>query len=371
MLENVNFKNFKLLKDQGFVFNNVTIFSGLNGMGKSSVIQGLLLLRQSFEKNMLPAKGLALTGDYVRIGTGADLLCIDADDEFIDLDLFWSESVSLSLSFKCLKESNVQTVACEKISGDCYKQSLFSNNFQYLSADRISPKSTYDISDYDVKELGSLGIKGEFTAHFIAEKGLSSVSISSLKHPLAKSDNLIASINAWMSEITPGTKVVAFVMPQIGQASLHYQFETLNGQTKTFRPENTGFGLTYVLPIVTAILKAKPGDLLLIENPESHLHPAGQSAIAKLLSIAAQNGVQIVIETHSDHILNGFRTSVKNKIVDHSNLNMYYLSRDQDSNKHIALVASPQIDSEGKIDIWPRGFFDEWEKSLSTLLKVE
>lgn len=368
MLENIAFKNFKLLKDQAFIFNNLTIFSGLNGMGKSSVIQGLLLLRQSFEKNMLPKKGLALVGDYVKIGTGADLLCVDAEDEFIDLDLVWKNSISLALSVKCMKESNVQKLVKEETKGDCYSQSLFSSSFQYLSADRISPKSSYDVSDYDVKELGTIGIKGEYTAHFIAEKGLSNISIPALRHKAAKSDNLIASIDAWMSEITPGTKVVALVLPQISQASLHYQFEISKGQTKLFRPENTGFGLTYVLPIVTAVLNSRPGDLLLIENPESHLHPAGQSAIARLLSIAAENGVQIVIETHSDHLLNGFRASVKNKIIAQSNLNLYYLSRDVDSAEHVAKVASPQIDINGKIDKWPKGFFDEWDNNLKILV---
>ena len=79
MLETIAIKNFKLLKDQLFHLNNLTIFSGLNGMGKSSLIQSLLLLRQSYEKNMLPSKGLSLVGEYVQIGNGADVLSINAE----------------------------------------------------------------------------------------------------------------------------------------------------------------------------------------------------------------------------------------------------------------------------------------------------
>jgi len=79
MLETFAIKNFKLLKDQLFHLSNLTVFSGLNSMGKSSVIQSLLLLRQSYEKNMLPGKGLSLMGDYVQIGNGADVLSISAN----------------------------------------------------------------------------------------------------------------------------------------------------------------------------------------------------------------------------------------------------------------------------------------------------
>lgn len=368
MLNTLSLENFKSIKDQTFYPSNLTVFSGLNGMGKSTVIQSLLLLRQSFEKNMLPKKGLALVGDYVKVGNGSDLLSIDAEEEHIGFNLFWDDGAELSLIFKYQKESNVQQLAVDRSKGDCYGKALFTSSFQYLSAERIIPKSSYEVSDYDVNILNSLGSSGEYTAHFIAEKALTSISIKSLVHPLAKSTNLISSINAWMSEITPGIRVIASVLPEINQASLHYQFETSDDHTKSFRPENTGFGLTYVLPVVTAILNAKPGDLILIENPESHLHPAGQSAVAKLISLAAENGVQIIIETHSDHFLNGIRISVKKGIIQPKNIEIYYLSRNLNSKHHVALVERPCVGKDGKIDLWPVGFFDEWDNSLDSLL---
>lgn len=371
MLETIAIKNFKLLKNQLFHLNNLTIFSGLNGMGKSSLIQSLLLLRQSYNKNMLTTKGLSLTGEYVKIGNGADVLSVNAENESIEYDLFWEDSITLSLTFLCRKESNVSVLEKESSTGNWFQQSLFTSSFQYLSAKRISPKSAFDLSDYDVKELNSIGITGEYTVHFIAEKGLDNISIEALRHPSAVSATLIASINAWMSEITPGTRVIAKVIPEINQASLHYQFETSKDHTKSFRPENVGFGLTYVLPIVTAVLNSKPGDFLIFENPESHLHPAGQSAIAKLIALASENGVQILVETHSDHILNGVRVAVKREIISENHVELYYLSRDMDSNEHTVQVMHPKIDSAGKIDHWPAGFFDEWDHSLDALLDEE
>lgn len=371
MIETIAVRNFKLLQDQTFQINNLNVFSGLNGSGKSSLIQCLLLLRQSFEKNMLPDKGLSLSGNYVRLGTGTDVLSVDAENELIEYDFFWEDEILLLLSFQYNPRSNVQPLVKEDSEGDCYEQSLFTSSFQYLSAERISPGSSFDVSDYDVNNLNSIGNRGEYTAHFIAEKSLDIIQIKEIIHPEATSDTLIASIDAWMSEITPGTRVIAKVIPEINQASLHYKFETLSTITKPFLPENTGFGLTYILPIITAVLKAKRGDLLIIENPESHLHPAGQTAIAKLISLASESGVQIIIETHSDHFLNGVRISLKNSLISSENVEFYFLSRDVESTEHSTHVDNPRVDDSGNFDCWPVGFFDEWDKSLDTLLSDE
>ena len=164
-------------------------------------------------------------------------------------------------------------------------------------------------------------------------------------------------------------KIITKLIPEINQASLHYQFSSATEYTNEFRPENTGFGLTYVLPVATALLCSKPGDLIIIENPESHLHPSGQSLIGKLIALASENGVQVAIETHSDHIINGIRAAVKNKDLTSENVVVYFLSRDMTSVEHCTNVEKIEINQNGKIDHWPEGFFDEWDKSLNILLK--
>ena len=74
MIEFINIQNFKTLLNASFPLGNLNLFSGLNGMGKSTLVQSLLLLRQSYERNTLKTKGLLLNGDYVNIGTGKDAL---------------------------------------------------------------------------------------------------------------------------------------------------------------------------------------------------------------------------------------------------------------------------------------------------------
>ena len=61
------------------------------------------------------------------------------------------------------------------------------------------------------------------------------------------------------------------------------------------------------------------GELIVIENPETHLHPKGQANLAKLIALVAEQGVQIIIETHSDHIINGLRVATKQKFIKPNN----------------------------------------------------
>lgn len=370
MIERLFLKNFKSIQDDVFDLENLNLFSGLNGAGKSTVFQSLLLLRQSFEKHVLPDEGISLVGEYTRIGTGKDLLFVGANEETICIRLEWAEH-DLDLHFLYVEASDMQPKISDKssIDGAPFKTALFTPQFQYLSANRISPSTVYEVSDYAVNENRSLGITGEYTAHFLAVNGSKNVPIAALKHPAAANASIIDNLNAWMSEITPGTKVIAKLIPEINQASLHYQFASASEMTEKFRPENVGFGLTYVLPVVLAILAAQVGDIIMIENPESHLHPGGQSLMGKLVSIAAQNGVQILIETHSDHFFNGVRNAIKSKYIDCGNIKTYFLSKDPESDQHNAVINSVPIDARGRAEYWPPGFFDEWEKNLDALLE--
>ncbi len=375
MLEFVRIQRFKTLYDNSFTLSNLNIFSGLNGMGKSSFLQVLLLLRQSFEKGFFPAKGLFLNGEYVSLGTGSDVLSESADVDEMEFLLTWSDRKPDRYRFRYSSDSDVQTFIDALIDNDQSsitisdhdsKLSLFNTNFQYLSADRIGPQTTYDKSEYHVKILSSIGNHGEFAAHYLSEFGLKKIFISSLKHPASMGFTLTENVNAWMSEISPGIRVEAKLQNDTNSVALCYSFVQEHDVTASFKPQNVGFGITFVLPLVVALLKSKPGDLLLLENPEAHLHPAGQSALGKLCALASQNGVQLCIETHSDHFLNGVRVAIKEKCIEADNVKLFYLERTRLSPQ--STVISPTIDDNGCLDCWPEGFFDETNKALEKLI---
>ena len=117
---------------------------------------------------------------------------------------------------------------------------------------------------------------------------------------------------------------------------------------------------------MVAALSSGPDDLLLIENPEVHLHPAGQSAMGAFLALVASAGVQVIIETHSDHVLNGIRRAVKNRTLSHENVALHFFRpRDEGRTSGEPQVQSPILDVEGNLDSWPDGFFDQFDKDMN------
>lgn len=369
MIEFINIRNFKTLLNASFPLGAFNLFSGLNGMGKSTLVQSLLLLRQSYERNTLKCKGLLLNGDYVNIGTGKDALSSFSEQEEIIFTVKWCEKEQpVRFEFDYQRDSDLLPLRKSVIDGESETLSLFNSNFKYLSADRLGPQIHHQLSEFHIRDLKSLGHHGEFAVHFIAVNGAKDLEIEALQHPKAVSKTLLANIDAWMSEITPGLKITAVAQPKFNSASLSYSFNQGKETTEEFKPQNVGFGLSYVLPVVTSILSAAQGDLLIIENPESHLHPAGQSLMGRLCAIAARNGVQLIVESHSDHFLNGIRVAVKQNVVDATDVKIFFLQRDIHNPVHASEVTYPNIDDEGRIDCWPDGFFDQWDKGLDQLL---
>ena len=113
-------------------------------------------------------------------------------------------------------------------------------------------------------------------------------------------------------------------------------------------------------------MHAKPGSLLFIENPEAHIHPQGQAKLMELISLAAKNGVQVVIESHSDHIINGALVALAKKKLFKNDVVMYYFTRNKKS--HTSLVEKLNVMQSGRIKRPPNGFFDQIELDMRKIL---
>jgi len=371
MITAIYIKNFKAFKTADISPANLTLLPGLNGTGKSTVIQSLLLLRQSFLKQTLPYVGLTLNGDYVAIGNGKDALCWDSETQDLYFEVEWDRQFLTKFDFTYQPDSDLQKTKSYEFpsSFNFLTQSLFNLDFQYLNAERIGPKFIFPYSLHHVENLRTLGNSGQFTAHYIAVNKNRKISIPALRHKDNKNLSLLYQLDAWMGEISPGVSISATVNQFLNGVEMRFKFDMGEGFTDEFNSLNVGFGLTYALPVVTAILSSKPGDLLIIENPESHLHPAGQAMIGKLCALAAEAGVQIFIESHSDHILNGIRVAVKHKMIAPENVAVYFFERDANSKGHHVDIINPVIDENGRINRKPKFFFDEWGKQLDELIK--
>lgn len=365
MINELRLKNFKRFEDQSLSIGALTILSGLNGMGKSSVLQSLLLLRQSYQQGILETDGLALNGELVQVGTARDALFEDAKEDKIGFSLNFGSSDEVAWQFDYDAQADVLKLTSSAVPPETYRHSLFGDSFQYLQAERLGPRASFSTSDFLVRQHRQLGTMGEYTAHFLSIFRDEEIPNSTLAHSEAKSLNLFSQVEAWLSEISPGTRIHITDSPSMDLVSLQYSF----GLSGKYRATNVGFGITYTLPVITAILSAKPGALLLLENPEAHLHPKGQARIGNLLARAAAEGVQIILETHSDHVLNGIRLAVHGGSLAPEVLRLHFFQRREAEGKTIREVVSPQMDRRGRIDQWPDGFFDEWDNSLTALLQ--
>lgn len=383
MISKIFIQNFKSLENVTIECSNLNVLTGLNGMGKSSVIQSLLLLRQSYERGFLQNEGLTLNGELVMIGTVKDALYeftskeeinfsldFTVDDDTVNKDWFFIREVNDPDSKEEEKKYSRSDFMpfSGKIPLDIDFFSLFSHNsFKYLNADRWV-KNEYETSDFNVVRNRYLGKHGEYTAHYLNHFGSTPIH-KDLLFDDTFINELEIQVCAWLSIISPGTKVTTETINGSDSIKLRYIFEGEKESTSEIKPMNVGFGLTYVLPVLVALLSAKKDDTLIIENPESHIHPKGQSAIGNLIAKVAQLGVQIFVETHSDHIINGIlvasKNFEKNSIgIDCNLIRMMHCEKVQFATqiKEIKILAG------GKISDQPEDFFDQSDKDLKYLL---
>ncbi len=368
MIEKITVKNFKSLKNIELPLTKLNILTGLNGSGKSSLIQSLLLLRQSFKNGDKDSVGLILQDkELIDLGSGKDIFYQYAGkDKLIEFEIMVNNNV-FKWCFEYEPNSDILPGNNEKYGSQLLAVNLFNRNFQYLNVEHIAPQVSYKKSEFHVVKNKNIGVKGEYIVHYLTEYGSSNVNQNTdLQHPKAKSDSLIHQADAWISEISPGAKLIA--KDELDMVRLAIQFETKDGYTNEIKPINTGFGISYVLPVMVAILKACPDDILIIENPESHLHPKGQSTIGRMIAYAAQSGVQLFVETHSDHIINGIRVAVKNSKLSASNIKISYFNRVLDSSEQYSTIEEILIDRNGEVNRYPKGFLDEWNEQLMELI---
>ena len=378
MISSIHIKNFKTLKDTGEVpIKPLTLLTGVNGTGKSSMIQVLLLILQSHWGRWEHFGTLDLSGYLVDIGTFKDALYHFAskDDEQITIKINFTNEAYLHFKYLYYPTSKMlHPIQDDDLENQRKSQhdklgdtSIAGKDFQYLNAMHIGPQETY--KEGKIESSNPLGSMGEYTIHYLNHHAnRKEITFDNLHHPNAKSRGLVHEVDAWLGEISPNVRLKTTKIPGSELIIAGYEFGTQNDYTDAFKPKNVGFGISYVLPVITAILSAEPGRLIIIENPEAHLHPRGQARMGRLMALAAQNYIQLIVETHSDHILNGIRVAVKKDKVDADRVSLLYFKREIENREHRAKIIIPKIDQDGRIDKWPDGFFDEWENMLDELI---
>lgn len=366
MIRELTIRGFKRFAEQSFSMGALTILAGMNGSGKTSVVHGLLLVREATQSN----DGIVqLNGSYgLELGTfedvqnwgGPELIefrVVDGDGAAYDWTLGGKQT---DLYLKVDKQPP-------------HAPPLFNaggRRFQYLCAERLGPRNILTSSGKLPADL-EVGSRGEYSAQVLYSLG--SHTVEELRR-CTKDDSGAAALlkfeaERWLSLIARPIQIDTEVLATTTATALRFRVAGKKNEpewvSEWIRPPNMGFGVTYALPVILAGLTAARDGMLIVENPEAHLHPAGQSNMGRFLAAMAGAGVQVVLETHSDHVLNGIRRAIgEHKLLTASDAVAHYFDIDDPVPQHLTFTET------GGISAWPRGFFDQYQIDVAAITKV-
>jgi len=408
MISSIHLEHFKCFTDLRLPLAPLTLLTGVNAAGKSSAIQPLVLLHQTMMDSE-HSKSLVLNGLLLRLGRFVDVV-----DEVYGRDSFAFKVVANGTSIRWLFRSASRELLvgngaerAATVDGRQLEDANWGGGFFprwsdptggqsqglagierwlagliYLSTERIGPRDAYraasDFSDSrsasyypvpsEMESTGSgfnervqLGSGGELTPWYLLQYGGDRQVHKTLC--LDATTTLARQVEARLADFFPGAG--------LDLKPVSANFVTLLIRTdrsgRFHLPQNVGFGLTNILPVLTACLAASPGQPVIIENPEGHLHPSAQAKMGRFVAQVAATGVQVILESHSDHILNGIRRAVKEGVVPPESVAIHFFQRRESTSGYETQVVSPVINKSGVLDYWPPGFFDQLDRDLEAL----
>ena len=390
MLTRLHLEQFKCFERLALPLAPLTLLTGLNAAGKSTVIQSMALLNQTIRENEW-GECLLLNGNAVKLGTAGDVINnvkgrnsftigLESEDIRCDWTAVSSSRAALISEISEIRIGNVSyPLGSEgEVAREARVRRLIPTNLTepshiaaeqiaeqlreltYIAAERIGPREVYEAFSED--EERTVGVQGERTAYYLF-KHESTLTRESLRIA-GTPPQLPRQTEAWLGEFFPGA---GFKVEPVAGANLVVLSMRARHGSDFHRPQNVGYGLTHILPILAACMGAVEGRVILIDNPEAHLHPSGQAKIGAFLARIAASGVQLIVETHSDHVLNGMRRAVRDGMLKPDEVAIHFFTPAPSGEEAHSKVVSPAINAQGHLDYWPAGFFDQFDKAMMVL----
>ncbi|XWK86131.1 MAG: AAA family ATPase [Phormidium sp.] len=395
----------------------LTILAGANSSGKSSIMQPLLLLKQTLEATYDPG-ALLLNGPNVRFTFAKQFLSQipknDFSNEFsIKIKIEGKKSLSLTFQKQQNQQIEVSSMTCRN-GEKTFTASLTMTRQEVISelSKWYKDKNGLNITSIEedkffweiVRERCFISIKSEAMLHTNLgiikaivydshnHTNLFESDIRNLIHipalrgnpertynttPVGKEfpgtfESYVASIiSYWQKSDSDRLIKLANALQKLGlagkvdtrqindvQIELRVSRLPLSNQSEIEDMVNiadVGFGVSQTLPVLVALLVAEPGQLVYLEQPEIHLHPRAQVALAEILTYAANRGVRVVLETHSELLLLAVQSLVAEGKLSPELVKLHWFKRREDG---VTEVSSTDLDAAGAFGDWPEDFSD-------------
>jgi predicted ATPase len=335
MIKEIEIVNYKCLGSEDLVFGKLNIVTGLNSVGKSSLIQAILHYSRVVE-----SRNLGIPPDY------SDFDDIRKKDGIREIRITINGN-TIVITEDAVKEKPLEDFPVKN------------KGLYYLSAARIGPR---DLHAYKKDSNSITGDEGEFIFSIFENKKGQLIADALVK----RDDDLTLSGNVdfWLEKIFDSKIRLNSEVVTSNTLKIYYKF----GDLGSVSPAHLGAGVSYVVQIIILCLIAKPGEIVIIENPEIHLHPAAQSKLGEFFAFVASKGIQVVIETHCEHLINRIRYEVCHKRIENEEVKIFYKSTSTEPFIKISLNSSGHYINEEKEKIsFPTGFFDS---TLQELLEL-
>lgn len=365
-LTTLHVKGFKCLFDTNINFRRLTVFVGGNSVGKSTILQSLLLSRITSDlilnnnigsDSILSKIRVPVNGKYfLNLGNSSTVISSKAESNQIEFELtFDSNTIKFVLGNDDV--STELNLSLKEFIGtkELLKSSTIgANNFYYLNAERIGPRHSYDLTE---QEYPHAGWQGEVAVQILAKLGLTKKIAQTQSFEGDQNLTLRNQVIKWMNFIIPDIDI---------QSKIYDEINKTQGSINGYSPYNVGFGISYILPIVVNGLLSGSGEMLIVENPEAHLHPFSQSRIGRFLAMVASSGTQVIVETHSEHIINGIRIYALINDLSPSDILINYIAKGEKPGCNIQEI---NLNPNADITSWPKGFFDQTQNDFAEMIK--
>ena len=330
MIKKVKIENFKCFTNEELEFKNLTLLTGTNSSGKSSVIQSILL-----------------SGNHQ---VGSDIYeYVQLMGDFNDLKNKYINPSKYTISIlHDEKEDKLISSKDNNIIVDGTSLS-YPEKLTYLNSNRVSVSEINSANNSHQSRY--FGIDGRYIANYFElfkEEPIEDFLIQDNDIAIT----LEAQVDYWLEKIIGQTVSLQTSKPTSTLVKASYKIDGLE-----FKPNNIGAGISYVISILVACLSANKESIIIIENPEIHMHPKAQAKIGEFFAFITSCGVQIIIETHNDHLINKIRYEVYKKHINSDDVIIHYKTSTTNFER-INIKPNGFFSNKDGENSFPQGFYD-------------